>query len=154
MKLACCLAFRPIAAYRCRSGVGAIEMALMAPVVALVLIGALDFGRMTMERSAVGAAARAGALFAAINDRSRPDSVADAALAGAGNARHRRAVEFRYFCACPSSAELACDATCAEGVPPVRFSEVTVSANVSTLLPYPGIDSPLTISRTVRVQVI
>ena len=51
------------------------ELALIAPVVAVILVGALDFGRMAMERSAVGAAARAGALFAALNDGSGDDAI-------------------------------------------------------------------------------
>lgn len=141
-------------AFACRRGVGTVELALTAPVAALILIGALDFGRMAMERSAVGAAARAGALYAALNDRSRTDDVAVAALGGAGDARHLRTVDSRYFCICPSSDESLCDIACPEGMKPVRFSEVTVSTRLDTLLPYPGIQSPMRISQTVRVQVI
>ena len=147
-------AARKAAAIRCRRGVGTIELALMAPVVALILIGALDFGRMAMERSAVGAAARAGALYAALNDGSTADAVTAAAIGGAGDAQRQRSVESRYFCICPSSGEWICGLVCQEAVMPRRFSEVTVSATIATLLPYPGIRSPLPISHTVRVQVI
>lgn len=139
---------------RCARGVGAIELALAAPVVALVLVGALDFGRMAMERSAVGAAARAGALFAAMNDGSSRDAIEAAALAGAGNVGGVRAVEGRYFCICPSMGEFICGLVCPEGTKPTKFGEVTVSTSVRTLLPYPGVASPLPIARTVRVQVI
>lgn len=139
---------------RSARGVGTIELALAAPVVALVLVGALDFGRMALERSAVGAAARAGALFAAMNDGSSPAAISAAALAGAGNDSDRRAVETRYFCICPSSGEFVCALVCPEGMPPAKFGEVTVSTHLHTLLPYPGVASPLPIAHTVRVQVI
>lgn len=135
-------------------GVGMIEFALMAPVVAFLLIGALDFGRMAMERSAVGAAARSGALYAALNAGSAPGAIQDAALAGAGDESKQRQVASRYFCICPSTGEIVCSLACPEGGRPARFGEVTVSTRMETLVPYPGVASPLTIEQTVRVQVM
>lgn len=77
-----------------------------------------------------------------------------AALAGAGDAQNVRTIESRYFCVCPSSGEFICHLACPEGADPRRFSELTASTTLDTLLPYPGITSPIAIEQTVRIQVI
>ncbi len=135
-----------------------VEVTLMLPVLALLLLVALDFARMFNMSMAVTDAARAGAQWGAQN----PASAAN--VLGMEQAACNSMVDISCtpgtnttassFCQCAgSSATISCTSpgVCTNVQ---NFVTVTATATFNTVVPYPGLPSsvPLTASATMQVQ--
>ncbi len=140
----------PAALWRAREGVAAVEFALTAPFLILLLGGAVSFGDALRIRVAVGNAARAGAAWAQLNgfDASGIATAAHAAtgLAGVGVT----ATSFASSCTNPASAVLTaangaalCPAT---GTPPGTYVSVAASVSYTYIIPLPGLPATTTIN--------
>ncbi len=130
-----------------QSGAAAVELAVVSPLLLLLMIGVVDYGRAFYTSVTVANAARAGAEFGAHDPATTGDTVdmrkfaqSDAQEAGTITVSARR------YCQCAGVLQ-ACTA-CASGAAPDVFVEVTATKILSTLLPYPGLPRTLTISRT------
>lgn len=132
-------------------GQSAVELALILPALALLLVVVADFGRVFYESIEVAHAARAGVQYGAQNYVTARDysGMEDAALEDGSNISGLNATA-SYFCEC-SGATVSCSPPgCAE---PDIFVKVTTSATFKTLLDYPGIGNTIPLSTTAIMQV-
>jgi Flp pilus assembly protein TadG len=109
-----------------RSGNMMIEFALALPILALLLVGLLDLGRYSLQKSAMLQGARAGAQYG-ILDYSNDAKVNTTAQNATGLTGVTAST--RWFCECVSGTEVACTTTCSGGATIKRY--VTVSATKS-----------------------
>ena len=146
------------------------EMAITLPVVLLVLLGAVDFGRAWVHANATANAAHAGAQFgsqsptqagnpAAIEEAARRDLMAssmfklatmtDGNVGDSGDVN----IESERYCMCDGGAETNCDTGgCGGGVPPQIYVRVRVNTMFEPLFDYPGIPSEIRIDRQASMR--
>jgi len=138
-----------------RRGQAIIEMAIVLPLVLLLLVGVIDFGRIYFTTMTVAHAARAGAQYGAQRNGTSGDiaGMKQAALDAAGDVPGVTA-DARQYCQCASGTSVDCldSTTCAEGAPQV-YVEVTADKVFTTMLQYPGIPSTNDVSRRVTLRV-
>ncbi len=123
-----------------RPGASAVELALVLPLLALLLLGASDFARLFYHYCIVTNAARNGALYASdpvAAAESPYASIEDAALADAADLSPPPSVH--------STSETDADGNACVAV--------TVTYTFNTLIDYPGLANPVTLSRTVQFRV-
>ena len=133
---------------QCERGVSVVEFAFILPILLLLLVGAIDFGQVVLERSKLSAMLRAGAHYAAFSPDATEAAIATAANKGAGSTVAAATVRARKYCAC--TAEVSCSATCSGGSVPGRFVELTAQTAVPLLFDYPFVDSPVALTRSLR----
>lgn len=134
------------AGLKARRGSAAMEFALLAPVFALIAIGAYDFGNAVQTSMRLERAARAGAQFALVYPTNSAGVVA-AAIAAWPELTSANVPNPTSLCTCGDST-VACTATCNTGL--VWTVTVTTQRNISTLI-VPGLNSRSG-SATVRVR--
>jgi Flp pilus assembly protein TadG len=119
--------------------VAAVELAILLPVLALLLVGITDFGRIFYHYQIVTDCASNGALYASASTANSTNTAAiqSAALAGATNLS-------------PQPTVTPTVVTDANGQ---KCVDVNVQYTFSTVTGYPGLPSPVTLSRTVRMMV-
>ncbi len=148
---------RPAALWRAGDGAAAVEFALVAPFLILLLGGAVSYGDALRVRIAVGNAARAGASWASLNgfDAARIAAAGRAAtnLANVGVTATRS----DSTCTNPTSPALAasngavlCPAT---GIPPGTYVTVATSMPYTFIIPVPGMPTTTTITGTAIARV-
>ena len=130
------------------TGGALIELAIVLPVLILIAIGVMDYGRVYFTSVAVANAARAGAEFGSIEPgretwttQMQDFAKLDGAEAGAIT------VTATTHCECSGSV-VACSTTCAGYGAPWVLVEVTASKSVAMVLKYPGLPTTVTVSRT------
>ena len=137
-------------------GQAIVEMAIVLPLLLLLLVGVVDFGRIYYTTQTVAQAARAGAQYGAQDNAYSTDiaGMKQAALDAAGDVPGVTA-NARQYCQCASGASVACTdtTTCPEGAPQV-YVEVTADKVFTTWMQYPHIPSSTDVARraTLRVQ--
>ena len=135
-----------------RRGGAILELAIALPLLIVICIGVMDFGRVYFTSVAVSNAARAGAEWGITYPQSTPFQTAqqisfaqlDGAEAGA------IAVTASTECKCGATT-VTCSSTtdCGGGFgPPAIWITATASKSVAMLISYPGIPSTISISRT------
>ena len=135
-----------------RTGGAIIELAVALPLLILICIGVMDFGRVYFTSVAVANAARAGAEWGITYPQSTPFQATnqqnfaklDGAEAGAIT------VTSSTECKCGTTT-VACSSTtdCGGGFGvPAIWVTVTASKTVSMLLSYPGLANSILITRT------
>ena len=139
---------------RTRSGGAAVELAVVFPVLLLLIIGVVDYGRVFYTSVAVSNAARAGAEWGAQSSTTSggPTNVTDTAGMKAfaqadGNEAGTLTVTPLVYCECGGAAH-SCTNACGGGAAPDVFVKITASKSVSMFLPYPGLPSSILVSRT------
>ena len=128
----------------------AIEMALLAPILVLMLVGSADYGTAIYRRMQVQHAAQAGADFAMRNGF---NAVAiTAAVTGATSFAGLTAVPApTETCGCATAVGVTpalCGATCAGGATAGTYVAVSAQGTYATILPYPGMPESFTFSAT------
>jgi Flp pilus assembly protein TadG len=133
-------------------GSSIIETALLMPLLLLILVAAIDFGRAYFMAIEVSSAAEAGALYGIVNPADTAGMVA-AAKFDASDVSPLTAIAV-YGCQCSdgSSVVASCSTapTCTYNV--VNFVDVSTSATYSSLLNYPGIPSSIALSGKARMR--
>lgn len=132
------------------SGSTALEFALLAGLLVVLAVGAYDFGRLGIEKSRVTSAAQAGVRYGAHDQGSADDvdGMVQAARDDAGDVDGSLSVAAGKSCRCPDTGEVSCSATCADGVYPPMYVEVTVQGEIALLFSYPGIAPSVTLGST------
>jgi Flp pilus assembly protein TadG len=128
-----------------------VELAVVLPVLVLLAVGVMDYGRVYFTSIAVANAARAGAEWGAqqgsgfyTND-ARIQSFAQ--LDGAEAAPIT--VTSNHVCKCGGTTVGCAGTTCSGGYgAPIVLVEVTATKTVALLLKYPGLPASVTITRT------
>ncbi|HYG85168.1 MAG TPA: TadE/TadG family type IV pilus assembly protein [Azospirillum sp.] len=136
-----------------RDGNVAVEFALIAPVLILLFTGLIDLGRAFYDGMALETAARSAVQYARQNPGDTT-GIRAAALTGSGVPMGATVDPPKQFCECPNGSSIGCGSQCASGEPYLVFLSVTVRENFQSILPYPGLPSPLPLtgSAVLRVQ--
>ena len=137
-------------------GNAAVEFALVAPMLAASLVAMIDLGIGFYEKMEVENAAQAGAEYAVARGWSAA-SVANAVTASGTFAAISATPAPTQSCGCASGttvAAAACGAVCPNGAAAGTYVTVNATAQYSTILSYPGLASPVTLSAQsiVRIQ--
>ncbi|PQA87889.1 TadE/TadG family type IV pilus assembly protein [Hyphococcus luteus] len=138
------------------AGVAAIEFALLAPLLVVLLIGVVEIGLAAYQDMEVQNAAEAGALYAVRNGFD-PDGIETAMENATGLSGVTAGAAPLSFCGCPGLdgvTVISCDFTCPGGDAPGDYVKVEASFEHHTILPYPWVSSPvvLTGESTVRLK--
>ena len=130
------------------SGTALVEFAIVAPMLALLLIGVIDFGRYTYDGILAANAARAGAQYGAQTLITAKDStgIQNAALQDAQNLPNLSA-QGNPVCMV-SGAPVTCGTANA-----VVYVQVNTTGHFTPLFNYPGLASTVTISGSAMMRV-
>lgn len=125
------------------SGIAAVEFALIAPILIMLVVGLYDFSSymntaMKLENTAVAAAQF-------VVQGGDPEDIEDSVIAQSnlGTDRDNVDVNSEYVCACHDGEEVDCDGgLCTDAGDYVhRYFEVTMSTTYDTVIDYPGMPS-------------
>jgi len=141
------------------SGASLTELALMVPFGLVLLLGAVDFGRVQYEATVVASAAMAGAKFGA-HDSGRSYDIAGMEEAARADLRESldedaTAVAAARYCICPDGIEVPCSTGSCTAGPNTRraYVRVRVDKPFATLFPYPGVPETILLSRETQIRV-
>ncbi len=139
---------------RWSQGVAAVEMALLAPFLILLMMGSWDFGRALQESARLASAARAGVQYGFQGPAYAGDSasIVQAARDDAGDVSGALGITAAQVCQCPSGTPIACNGSCTTGSLQMYVS-VQVSESFETWFPYPFVTNPLNLSKQAILRV-
>jgi Flp pilus assembly protein TadG len=138
------------------AGQALVELAVVLPLLLLMLLGAIDLGRLAFLAVEVTSAARAGTMYGAQSQTTAQDTAgmqltaqndADVTLKTASGARS---------CRCSGgTADVSCTSTtpCPSGQRMVTYVTVTAAVDYVPWFPYPGVPGTMTITRTASMRV-
>lgn len=133
-------------------GVAAVEFALLAPVLLLLMAGLVDGSRLILGEMQINAAAQAGADYALRNGWD-PGQIA-AAVTTAGPAATSPTVTLSPGCVVGGTiTPVAAGAACASGGAAGRYVTVAASAPFKPVAPWPGLKSPQSLSAQAMVRI-
>jgi TadE-like protein len=136
---------------RWHKGQSVVEIALAAPVLALLLVAVADFARVFYASIEVANAARAGVQYGVQNFTTGVDysGMQNAALNDGQNVTGLQA-NASEFCQCGGKTVACSPPGCAQ---PQIFVQVITTATFNTLLHYPGMQSSIPLSSTAVMEV-
>lgn len=133
-------------------GSAAVEFALIAPVLVLMLIAVVDLGLVMIDNVRLSSAVRAGAQFA-MQDPDDKTSIRTVAVNATTLTIDPADITVSdKFCECDGVVS-ACDTTCASGFAPGEYVTVTATTTVTSILSYPWLPSPTTLSQSTTIRV-
>jgi Flp pilus assembly protein TadG len=130
------------------SGTAAIEAAIILPVLLTLATALFDLGFAGYESMQVQSAADAGAKYAAANAWN-VTQISAAVTGATGGSEITATPAPSQFCACPTGgtlANIACGQKCANGTTPSLYALVSAQKAHTTVLPYPILAQPLTLT--------
>lgn len=130
------------------SGSAAIEFGLSVPLLLIILMGVVELGYAMYEAMQVYDSVEAGALYAAKNGYDQ-NGIAAAVANATGTQGITATPAPAQFCGCPNTAgivETACSATCNDGNSPGQYVRISAALAHQTILPYPGLPLPTTLT--------
>ena len=138
-----------------RCGAGAVEFALIAPIIVIALAGMANYGMAMFQKMELESAARAGAQIA-INDRTATTSIQNAVINATGLTLVSGDITLTEACWCADvSATETCGATCADSEPAQYFMTVSVTKSFDYLFGFDylmGASAAITGSVKVRTE--
>ena len=139
------------------------EFAIVVPIVLLMIVGAIDFGRVWVLASATANAAQAGAQYGAqsaplsanlvgIRAAATSDLLSSTMVRSGGDDSGGMSIDdFTItpgrYCECAGGAAISCDDTCGGGAKPSVFVRVQIDTMLETIFDYPGLPSDIPVSR-------
>jgi Flp pilus assembly protein TadG len=140
--------------FKRRDGAALAELAVVIPVLGLLLLGVVDFGRAYTTSSVVANAAAAGASYGSQDSTSAYDAsgIRAAALQDAADI-DTATVTSRAYCSCGAGSETACTNTCTGYGAPRMFVDVTVSRTFFFLIDFPGLPDSIVMTRVAKMRV-
>lgn len=144
---------------RKENGTSAVEFALVAPILILIFMGIVEFGRYTYYAILASHAARAAASWGAQNGTTAESAagmqnIAAADATGLSNWTTTPGhITANAMCSVNGGALQVCSGTI-NPANTVYYVQVSVTGQFNTLIRYPGIPSPVTVtgSSTMRVS--
>jgi Flp pilus assembly protein TadG len=134
-------------------GSSVVEVALTVPILFLMLVGVVDFGRAYYLAMEVAGAAHAGAEYG-VQSPSDATGIKAAAKADAPDVPNLTVATPVYGCECSDgtsfSSNCANKPTCAANL--VYSVKVTVSTSYKTLFPWPGLPTAVPISNSATMR--
>jgi Flp pilus assembly protein TadG len=151
---------------RCERGAALVELAVALPMLAILLVGTLDFGRVFRSAMVVTAAARAGALYGAFSIPRALDTPNVTAAVNnvltSNNLTSGPSPTVTLLCECATNAGVftatspanTCTATCGTGTHMVTRISVSVTRTFTLGSSLPAFPASITVTRTAiqRVQ--
>jgi Flp pilus assembly protein TadG len=136
-------------------GVTAVEFAIVAPGLLLLMICTIDLGMGLYRKMQVESSAQAGAQYAIAHGFSA--SIANVVVNATTFPGIAASPAPNQFCGCASSTGVtsaSCSSTCAGGGVAGTYVTVSAQGTYTTLLPYPMLPSSFTLASqsTVRLQ--
>jgi Flp pilus assembly protein TadG len=147
---------RSLAVSRDRIGKGqaAVELAVAVPVLVLLLLAGVDYGRVFYMSIGVNNAARAGAQYGSQTVITAADATGMIAAAKSDASNLSTLTATASQCTCVSSTTVAaCPSGYCTNAPQATFVEVDTQGVFHTIVNYPGIPSSTTISGKAIMQV-
>jgi Flp pilus assembly protein TadG len=144
---------------KAKDGAALVEFALVAPVMLLLLLGTIDLGRGYYMGLEMANAAHAGAEYGSQNP-SNTAGITAAAKQSAPNLSSLTVATPTWGCECSDGTSYTancattptCTANASRGSNVVRRIQVQTSVVYTTLVPWPGIPSQLTLSNTATLR--
>jgi Flp pilus assembly protein TadG len=138
--------------FNSESGTSLIEMALLLPILFLLLIGTVDFGRAYYLEIEVSRAAHTGALYGSQNPTDLT-GMTNAAVADAADVSGLTSTAaYGYECSDGTQRSASCGSTSCTMTPvaptgcgfnTVYYIQVNTSVTYNAMFPYPGIPTPI-----------
>jgi Flp pilus assembly protein TadG len=135
-------------------GVAAIEFAILAASMTLMMVCVVDFGMGLYRKMQVQNAAQAGAQYAAIHGFSA-GSISSAVTSATSFSGVAASPAPSQFCGCPNNdgvAVVECSAVCGDGSTPGAYVLVSAAGSYDTILGYPGIPKTFALTAESRVR--
>ena len=141
------------------NGQSGVELAASMAILSLLLLLASDFGRMYYTYVTVSDAARAGAQFGAqsVVTAANASGIAAAVTSDAGNISLASGSPTVSQCTCISTAKIVAQCSTSYNCttnPFATWVTVIVSAPFTTLVRYPGLPNPVTLTSTAQMEVL
>ena len=134
-----------------------VEFAVVLPLLLVVMLGMIDFGRATFEAVEVESAAHAGAAYGARSKGLAADKqgIEKAVLDDMGDEADTESVGVvsERYCECSDGSSIDCDAACPGGEASNIYVRVRVGKSFVMLFDYPGVASDLQLRREVHLRV-
>jgi len=145
--------------YKANHGAALVELALVTPILLLLVFGAVDFGHAYYVGIEVANAAHAGAEYGSQNP-SDTAGITAAAKQSASDLPNLTVTVPTWGCECSDGSSYSancapmpvCSANSSRGGNVVHRVQVTISAVYKTLVPWPGIPTSLTLTRTATIR--
>lgn len=136
------------------AGAAALELALVTPFLAVILLGLTDAGFGVAQQMRLNDAAQQGAQYSQVRNPIQGDLSGVREVIGPGQSGNDRATDVRMFCECDAGVEVDCETSCSGGIQRHRYLDVTITENYHTLFPYPllGAVIPLRANVVTRLQ--
>ena len=133
---------------RCRRGTSSVELALVLPFLALLVVAMIDYGTVINYKMQLANAVRAGTQYTMVRKPMQQDltEIRQAVLDTAPpDETGTRALATAFFCECPNGTPIPCENECGVGE---RGSYVSIllTQEYPLILSYPGIDNPVSLS--------
>ena len=137
-----------------RKGQAAVELAVAVPVLVLLLLAGVDYGRVFYMSIGVNNAARAGAQYGSQTVITAADATGMIAAARSDASNLSTLTATASQCTCVTSTTVtACPSGYCTNAPQATFVEVDTQGVFHTIVSYPGIPSSTTISGKAIMQV-
>jgi Flp pilus assembly protein TadG len=135
----------------------AIEFALLAPMLLILLAGMVEVGTAVYQGLEVQAAASAGGRYATQHGWGNINAISQAVVNATSLSGVTASPAPQVFCGCPTTTGItssACSTTCTGGTAPGYYVQVNAAVAHTTILPFLGLPLPAVITgqSTVRVQ--
>ena len=130
------------------AGTAAIEFGLSIPLLVIIMMGVVELGFAMYGKMQVYNSVEAGALYAAKNGYDT-NGIASAVVKATGTQGITATPAPAQFCGCPSAtgiAATACSATCTGGSPSGQYVRISAALPRQTILPYPALGLPDTLT--------
>lgn len=130
------------------AGTAAIEFAVSIPLFVVLLMGVVELGFAMYRAMQVYNSVEAGMLYAARNNWDEA-GIASAVINATGTPGIAATPAPVRFCGCPSAGGIvttSCDSQCSDGSQPGRYGRVSAAIAHQTILPYPGLPLPTTLT--------
>src|ERR1051326_6579113 len=141
---------------KAQAGTALVELAIMLPLLIVLILGAVDFGRVFDAAIELGNAVTAGAEYGS-RLTTKVTDVTGIKSVVTSDAADLSGVSFpsdpTSYCTCPgSSTHVTCTSTCTGYGKPKEYVSVTANYTWTTLVPWPGITNSVALSRTVVMR--
>jgi Flp pilus assembly protein TadG len=136
-----------------RKGSSLVECAVVLPVLLLLMVGSIDFGRAYFISIQVASAAQAGAAYGVQSFTDTAGMITAAKLNAPSVPSMTTVATFGCECHDGSSSSALCTSnpTCPQNV--LNYADVTTTAVYTPMLPYPGIPAAINLRSEVRMRV-
>ncbi len=144
---------------RGRRGIAQVELALLMPFFALLVVAIVDYGSMINRKMTLANALRAGTQYALIrkpradgNGNYDTTNIVAAVVNTAPEGVSTSDITSRVFCACPDGVEVICSVGCDAGGTRGSYLELKIQDTYFTMIPYPGIPDMMQLNEEVVVR--